>query len=946
MLFASVYLLFVAVFTLSSLIRAEPKLEDARAAGLNDFNFPTTTEGRVWPLGWGTDKFDGPNVLWYGDLRTVAIREKVKVSPFNSKRVTVGHKYYVGFQMGICHGPCTLHKIWVGDKLVWAGEQSTDGDIEIISETTVKLILGIEYTFGDKDLNGTVGFYTGSKTQAIDPYLATHQTSPAAPAYRGLCYVVFKGGYVGKQPTLEPWSFEISRQPTGLGSAGNGAVNIHDTNPMEMAYELFTSTDFGYGFPDADINLTEFRGAGQTLLDEGNGISRTLQKQQGIPETLKEIEKQADCRFRLDPATGQWRVVLVRDGYSLPGLRTADKTNIKQIMNFSRQSWEETINSVRIAYKRRVNSYNTSYAPATDGANIRIQNQVVPETWTYEGVKDDTLANKIAWRELRSSSYPLAKGQFEMDRSFWDAFVGEVFLLNYTIQDEIITDMPMRITRIDIGNKADPKIMVDAVQDIFSWRAASFADQDQTSWDPPDRNVFPFTSADQIGFEAPYAISRRDISPSEGRVLVSGAEGNFETAGFAIKQRNGTPPVGSYLDAGSGDSFMFTGALDTAIDIEDTTIDVLTDMDILTILAASDSDVGNELTNLFLIDDEFMACTGVSAITGGLRLTGCYRGLLDSAQAEHADEAVVYFLSAGTELTATVFNTGNTVELKLLPYDLEGNQVSESDPGLTVLSVGMVVRERRPYPPTFMDLNGFQYPVTDVTLDPQQGSNEDEKGIEVEFNRRDYRILDEVSQNHTDAESLDATFPAANTTEYALEVWNDPDGTPALLYTTDWQSTATDYAYRTRVLRYMGGQTPARMRIVIKTRHIVDAVTYEATQQLSFDFDSISPQLNGDQNMGVLSDLETSTSWTAPDTGTYTFSLGHANTGGDIEAQLNGGGWAAIIATGNLTGDLVGVTAADTIEIRANGLSATVDETILRIDSPVSDQDGFAIFVP
>ena len=919
--------MWVVTFAISEALRPEVEREDARAATLDQFNFPTATEGRMKPLGWGTDKIQGPNVLWYGDLKTLPITERVQTSMFNTKRVTVGHQYYVGFQLGICLGTASLRKIWVGDELVWSGNRTTDGDI----------------TIDHKDAKGTFSFYTGSKTQSIDPYLAIHQ--PLAPAYRGLCYGVFKNGYIGNSKQVKPWSFEVTRIPTGLGST-HPAVNTYDCNPMEMMYELLTDSKLGYGYPDADINLTEFRATAETLYTEGNGISFTLNSQQKITQLIKMIEKQCDCRFRIDPQTGQWRVVLARDGYSTTGLREADGSNILEIIDFARAAWDQTVNSVRVFYKRRANDYGASYAPAHDGANMRIQNRVVPVVWTFEGVKDDSLANKIAWRELRSSSYPLSKIRFKVNRTFWDAYEGEVIKVSHTIKGVVLDDLLMRITRIDVGNKEEPDIIVDAVQDIFSWRAASYANPDATNWVAPNKNLIPFPATGQIAFEAPYAISRREAFPSEGRMWCSGVTQAREETGFRIRQRNSAgTPSGDFFDAGDVSGFMFTGELSGAIDPTDTTIDITTGMNANKILETTAFNVGNDLTNLFLIEDEFVACTGVSAITGGLRLTGCYRGLCGTAEADHADNADVFFINAGGGITDTAFTLTNNVHIRLVPYDIHGNIVSEIDVGLTQIDITMAGQERQPYTPTNHELNDSLYPSGTVSMDVQQGTIEDDKGIKVEWNRRDFRIYDEVSQLDVDASTINGDFPSNNTTEYAVEVWNDPNGTPALLFTTGWQSTATDYAYRSTILRHMDGVIPTELEIKIKTRHTHSSIVYGASQTLDWAFDAASAELAGDFNFGSLTNLTVSNIWTAPDAGSYTCSISTANTGGPIEYRLNSGSWLTAIATSATAGSIPGVTANDTIEIRSNGLTlAGVNETIFKALSPVSAEDSYAIF--
>lgn len=47
-----------------------------KPASITDFNFPTADESRAIPVVFGTVRVADPNVVWYGDLRTRAIRKK------------------------------------------------------------------------------------------------------------------------------------------------------------------------------------------------------------------------------------------------------------------------------------------------------------------------------------------------------------------------------------------------------------------------------------------------------------------------------------------------------------------------------------------------------------------------------------------------------------------------------------------------------------------------------------------------------------------------------------------------------------------------------------------------------------------------------------------------------------------------------------------------------
>lgn len=48
---------------------------DAVADSLSDVNAPTAEEGRAIPVVFGTCLLKSSNIVWYGDLRTVPVKE-------------------------------------------------------------------------------------------------------------------------------------------------------------------------------------------------------------------------------------------------------------------------------------------------------------------------------------------------------------------------------------------------------------------------------------------------------------------------------------------------------------------------------------------------------------------------------------------------------------------------------------------------------------------------------------------------------------------------------------------------------------------------------------------------------------------------------------------------------------------------------------------------------
>lgn len=67
---------YVFTLALSYVLRPKMPNNNARPAGLGDFQVPTAEAGREIPVLFGTRVLKGPNVVWYGHLRTIAVKSK------------------------------------------------------------------------------------------------------------------------------------------------------------------------------------------------------------------------------------------------------------------------------------------------------------------------------------------------------------------------------------------------------------------------------------------------------------------------------------------------------------------------------------------------------------------------------------------------------------------------------------------------------------------------------------------------------------------------------------------------------------------------------------------------------------------------------------------------------------------------------------------------------
>lgn len=68
-----VYYFAVLLFAAYVSYALAPKPQPPKPASLEDFDVPTAEQGREIPVVFGTITVTGPNVLWYGNLRSEAI---------------------------------------------------------------------------------------------------------------------------------------------------------------------------------------------------------------------------------------------------------------------------------------------------------------------------------------------------------------------------------------------------------------------------------------------------------------------------------------------------------------------------------------------------------------------------------------------------------------------------------------------------------------------------------------------------------------------------------------------------------------------------------------------------------------------------------------------------------------------------------------------------------
>lgn len=701
----AVAVIFVVSFLLTVLLAPKPKIENARPSGLDDLRLPQASYGAPVGLLLGKTRQRGPNTLWYGDLQTRALTKKVKTGLWSSKTQVTGYAYSIGADLGLCLGPgVTLHRIWSDKKEVWSGAATGDGVAININDPG--LYGGPEQGGG---LVGTFRFYSGDFSQSRNAYLQQFLGSDM-PAQVGVAHLVFEGVEIGNSPQLRPFSFELSRYTNGLGLDPGTLIINEDLNPAELIYQVLTASWGGVSIPTADIESSSFIAAAATLAAEQNGMSVIINKSNTAKDVLGEALRQIDGILYQDPTTSKIVLKLIRSDWDINTLPVFDESNIVTVKGFSRSSWDQTINRVRVNYINRADKYETGTAMVEDLANITTQGKVKPVTYSFPGVTNGSLATRIANRELTQLGVPLFKVTFEANREALDLRPGDTFVFKWA--DYGITQVVMRVQRFNQGELLDGRIVIEALEDEYA--------TDLTVYAPPPANAFvpPVTTPTAVTqarlLELPNWLVRQQGEVAQPSTTNRGlALGLVRQPNSAQLGWRGSWSQNSWVTsqelADFGTVFTNTAILDATIDQTAgfvagfaPTVRIREIRPNTSWLSSTSAAlIRSEGRNMILIDNELLAFEGVvNNGDGTWNLTNVWRGLLDSPVEAHTAGAVIYHVSGVDGLTRDLIDASVAVSARFWSSAVSGESAQYE------ISATPNRRFERPLPPDNLRIGG------------------------------------------------------------------------------------------------------------------------------------------------------------------------------------------------------------------------------------------------
>lgn len=174
-------------YTIGQLLMKKPKVDSLKAGKMD---IPNVEEGRVYPVVFGTPhRIEDATIAWWGDIKTVEIKKKVADGGWfhGDTYATIGHKYYIGMIMELCHGLIDgVKQIFVADKLVWP---DPDDENEMAADGATAATIDVTKLFGGESsgggVAGNVDIAYGGQSQNPNEYIREHLADHFTGALQG-----------------------------------------------------------------------------------------------------------------------------------------------------------------------------------------------------------------------------------------------------------------------------------------------------------------------------------------------------------------------------------------------------------------------------------------------------------------------------------------------------------------------------------------------------------------------------------------------------------------------------------------------------------------------------------------------------------------------------------------------------------------------------------------
>ena len=472
-------------------------------------------------------------------------------------------------------------------------------------------------------------------------------------------------------------------------------------NPAHVLYESITRDEM-QGEPAGLINDASFRAAADQLYTEGFGICTTYDSESETPEQFQQricnliagnlTQSRTDGLYYLD------LIRAVSDPSTLPIITEDD------VKTFKQTPWvgSEAVNLIQVEWFDPQAKQVRTTQPVYSAAGIQDVGSPNSDVRTYHEVPVNSLAVRLAARELAAASSPLSKIDLTLLPKWRTLRAGTNVRLQ--LPSEGIADMVLVLGQVTQGTLKDGSIAASAVQNVFSFPDTVFIQQQPGGWVDPAQP--PTAPAAQLAFEAPYielvaALSSADLAALPADAGYLGLLATRPTTGLNYEVDTAAAAE-AYQAYGIGD-WTASVVINEAAGPIDTPFTFTSATDIDRLVVGGWAIWGDEIVRIDAID----------ATAGTLSLG---RGCADTVPTSHAASSTLVFAGEWVTGDQREYVGGDVVRAKLLTRSASDKLDISS---ATELSVTMNDRQIRPYAPGLLRFDdalamGQAYPASMV----------------------------------------------------------------------------------------------------------------------------------------------------------------------------------------------------------------------------------------
>lgn len=303
-------------------------------------------------------------------------------------------------------------------------------------------------------------------------------------------------------------------------------------NASHLLYEVLTNQNWGMGAPTWLMDTGSFMVLAETLYNESFGLSLKWNQQDKIENFASDILDHIQATIFTNPRTGLFSVKALRDDYDLFGVREINPGNAK-LKSFSRKLFGEMSNEIVVSWTNPENEKKQTLTNQNLAA-MSIQGAPISDNRDYYAVRSAELAQRLLDRDLRTSSAPLASGEWEVDRRFWDVLPGEVLRVNWPKYN--LVNLGMRANVVDYGNKGSSKITLSLFEDVFALDKPNSGPPPSSAWNTTRVDPTPMDNVEI--FTLPTFLA--------AGLVPAGTEPAYPEALAAVLAYKGGPDIVSY----------------------------------------------------------------------------------------------------------------------------------------------------------------------------------------------------------------------------------------------------------------------------------------------------------------------------------------------------------------------------------------------------------------